>query len=286
TKIAIIGTGNIGTWLFKTLQNQEHLSVISVSSRKIETLPQDCDLYIFALKDDVYGDVLQQIPFKMSCAVHTSGSLSQSILAPFAERGGVVYPYQTVTQKGEGRREKGEGRKEKGEGRRGVCHAELVSASHKIAGDPETSSGRNDEGVDGEAGRGSLTPICIEASDVDFENALFQWANSVFDMVYKIDEKQRFAMHLAAVFANNFTNAMYGVAYQIFKENNLDWSLIFPLLENGLEKAKQNDPRLIQTGPAKRNDVSIMDKHCNALGDGDLEMLYKMVSKIILTTNH
>jgi threonine dehydrogenase-like Zn-dependent dehydrogenase len=97
TKIAIIGTGNIGTWLLKTLQNQSNLSVVSVSSRKIEMLPQNMDLYIFSLKDDVYETVLQQIPFKMSHAVHTSGSLSQHILAPFAEKFGVVYPYQTIT---------------------------------------------------------------------------------------------------------------------------------------------------------------------------------------------
>ena len=96
TKIAIIGTGNMGAWLFKTLQNQNNLSVISISGRKIETLPKDFDLYIFALKDDVYELVLKQISFQMPRAVHTSGSLSQNILAPFAEKYGVLYPYQTV----------------------------------------------------------------------------------------------------------------------------------------------------------------------------------------------
>jgi predicted short-subunit dehydrogenase-like oxidoreductase (DUF2520 family) len=266
TKIAIIGTGNIGTWLFKTLQTQNNLLVVSVSSRNMETLPANFDLYIFALKDDVYETVLQQIPFQMSHAVHTSGSLSQQILAPFAEKVGVVYPYQTITREAEGRKEKGEGRKE----------AVEISPSN-FEGVPE--------------GRGSLyicdVPICIESSDADFEASLFQWANSIFPIVYKINEKQRFAMHLAAVFANNFTNAMYGVAYQIFKENNLDWSLIFPLLENTLEKAKYNNPRLVQTGPAVRNDSSIMEKHCEALKDENLKSLYGIVSKIILkNTKH
>ena len=244
TKIAIIGTGNIGTWLFKILQDKKDLLLISISSRKIETMPQDFDLYIFALKDDVYEDVLQQIPFQMSCAVHTSGSLSQNILAHYAEKFGVVYPYQTITQKEEGRREKG-------------------FISRWLQPTVENA------------------PICIEGSDADFEQMLFQWANTIFNVVKKINEKQRFAMHLAAVFANNFTNAMYDIAYQIFKQNDLDWSLIFPLLENTLEKAKQNEPKTVQTGPAVRGDVSIMEKHCNALNDDDLKTLYKLVSKII-----
>jgi hypothetical protein len=267
TKIAIIGTGNIGTWLFKTLQSQNNLLVVSVSGRKIETLPKDFDLYIFALKDDVYEAVLQQIPFKMLQAVHTSGSLLQNILAPFADKVGVVYPYQTIRgakgRKGEGaKRRKGE--KEKGEK---VCD----------------NSSSNFEGADGEAGRGSLydTPICIEGSELDFENALFQWANSIFDTVKKVNEKQRFAMHLAAVFASNFTNAMYDIAYQIFKENNLDWSLIFPLLENTLDQAKEHEPRSVQTGPAGRSDLSIMEKHCNALQNDYLKTLYKLMSQII-----
>jgi predicted short-subunit dehydrogenase-like oxidoreductase (DUF2520 family) len=240
TKIAIIGTGNIGTWLLKILQTQNHVSVVSVSSRKIETLPKDLDLYFFALKDDVYNDVLQQIPFKMPHAVHTSGSLSQKILAPFAEKVGVIYPYQTITQKAEDTK------------------GESVKAE---------------------------VPVCVEGSETVFEDALFQWASSIFDIVYKVNEKQRFAMHLAAVFANNFTNAMYNIAYQIFKENNLDWSLIFPLLENTLEKAKHHAPHLVQTGPAKRNDVSIMEKHYNALHNTDLKTLYQLLSKIIQLKN-
>ena len=236
TKVAIIGTGNIGTWLFETLQTQSNLSVLSVSGRKIETLPKDFDLYIFALKDDVYEAVLQQIPFKMPHAVHTSGSLTQNILAPFAEKFGVLYPYQTIT-------------KEKGE-----------------------------------RGKGEIFPFCIEASDSTFEATLCLWVNSIFNIVHKVNEKQRFAMHLAAVFANNFTNAMYNIAHQIFQENNLEWSLIFPLLENTLEKVKYNTPRSVQTGPAVRNDISIMEKHCNALHEEELKSLYLLISKIIQLT--
>jgi predicted short-subunit dehydrogenase-like oxidoreductase (DUF2520 family) len=236
SKIAIIGTGNIGTWWFKLLQKQNNLQVFSFSSRKIIAIPADFDLYIFALKDDVYEEVFKQIPFKMYAAVHTSGSLSQNILAPYSDRFGVFYPYQSV------------------------C-GELCAVS-------------------------ALVPLCVEGCNFTFEESLFSWANAMFDTVYRVSEKQRFAMHLAAVFANNFTNAMFGIAYDIFKENNLDWSLIFPLLENTLEKAKLNPPHSVQTGPAKRNDINTMQKHCNNLQNEDLKTLYQLISKIIQQQNH
>jgi predicted short-subunit dehydrogenase-like oxidoreductase (DUF2520 family) len=241
-KIAIIGTGNIGTWLFNTLKTQSQLLVTLFSSRKIEMLTQDCDLYIFALKDDVYEDVLQQIPFRLQHAVHTSGSLSQQILAPYSEKYGVVYPYQTILQKAEKNLT--------------LLRSYALTLSQK-------------------------TPICIEASDTIFVEILFEWANSVFKIVHIINEQQRFAMHLAAVFASNFTNAMYGIAYQIFQENHLDWSLIYPLLENTLEKAKFNDPNSVQTGPASRNDTSIMQKHISAMQDEELKTIYALISKKI-----
>jgi len=285
TKIAIIGTGNVGTWLFKTLQNQSNLQIVSISSRKIETLPKNFDLYIFALKDDIYETVLQQISFKMPHAVHTSGSLSQNILAPFAEKVGVVYPYQTIREE-KGEKEKGEGRKQKPY----QSTPQPPPAGEKGFRLTSPLTGETDPCLSPAGGglRGwkkCEIPICIEASDPTFEDTLLQWGSSIFDTVDKVNEKQRSAMHLAAVFANNFTNAMYEVAYQIFKENNLDWSLIFPLLEHTLEKAKCNAPHSVQTGPAVRNDISIMGKHCNALQDKDLKRLYLLVSKIIQQQN-
>ena len=130
-----------------------------------------------------------------------------------------------------------------------------------------------------------IVPVCVEGSDMEFENALFHWASSVFEMVHRVSEKQRFAMHLAAIFANNFTNAMYSIAYQIFKENNIEWSLIFPLLENSLNKTKLGDPRLSQTGPAVRNDSIIMEKHCIAIENKKYRELHLLISEIIQYQN-
>jgi len=273
SKVAIIGTGNVGTWLFQTLHNNK-VEVAAISSRKIETLPPNFDLYIFAVKDDVYEDVLKKITFRMPHAVHTSGSLSQNILAPYADNFGVIYPYQSIT-------------KAENTLNPYLLIAPLVAEKEKRR-KGEKEKRRKGEEEKGEISYGltllrsyGLIPVCIEASTTTFEDILYHWTNTMFDNVHKVSEKQRFAMHLAAVFANNFTNAMYGIAYDIFKENSIDWSLIFPLLENTLEKVKHQNPKECQTGPAKRGDISIMEKHCNALHNNDLKELYNLISEII-----
>jgi predicted short-subunit dehydrogenase-like oxidoreductase (DUF2520 family) len=262
TKIAIVGTGNIATWLLETFQNKSSLSVVSISGREITTLPQNYDLYIFALRDDVYETVLQQISFKMPCAVHTSGSLSQHILDPYANEFGALYPYQTIFRN----TEYDEQHAVNGEANLTVLRSYglTVLQSYNLA---------------------VSFPICIEASGSIFEDALFHWAKSVFPIVQKITEQQRFAMHLAAVFANNFTNVLYSIAHSIFKENNLNWSLIFPLLEKTIENVKNNDPRLVQTGPAVRGDISVMEKHCNTLQNEEIKKLYQILSEMIQHNN-
>ena len=55
-------------------------------------------------------------------------------------------------------------------------------------------------------------PICLESeSDSDY-TILENVAKSISDSIYKINSEQRKALHVAAVFANNFTNHLYAEA--------------------------------------------------------------------------
>lgn len=65
---------------------------------RLADLSSDSDYYIFSLKDDAYGDVLSAMPFQMPCAVHTAGSLPQSLLDGYARHYGVLYPFQTISK--------------------------------------------------------------------------------------------------------------------------------------------------------------------------------------------
>ncbi len=61
-------------------------------------------------------------------------------------------------------------------------------------------------------------PICIEASNPFTEKTVLEIANSLSEKVLLVNSEQRAKIHIAAVFANNFTNALYGVAEEILPQ--------------------------------------------------------------------
>lgn len=125
-------------------------------------------------------------------------------------------------------------------------------------------------------------PICIEANNIENENFLLQLASKISKDIRKIDSEQRKQIHLAAVFACNFTNYLFHISEQILKEKNLDFEILFPLLEETIQKVKHDSPRKMQTGPAVRNDRKIMQKHIEMLGNNpDYQMIYTLLSEKI-----
>ena len=101
--------------------------------------------------------------------------------------------------------------------------------------------------------------------------------------------KQRQTLHLAAVFACNFSNYCYDMAKQIVDAESVDFNLLFPLIMETANKATQNDPQKMQTGPAMRGDQNILSMHRNLLINAhraDLENIYKIMSDGIFNTHH
>jgi predicted short-subunit dehydrogenase-like oxidoreductase (DUF2520 family) len=90
-------------------------------------------------------------------------------------------------------------------------------------------------------------------------------------------------LHIAAVFANNFTNQMFKLANDICKENNFSFDLLKPLINETAAKIQSLDPAKAQTGPAKRNDQKIIEKHLSQLS-GEQKEIYKLISKSIIDT--
>jgi predicted short-subunit dehydrogenase-like oxidoreductase (DUF2520 family) len=107
------------------------------------------------------------------------------------------------------------------------------------------------------------TPILIEGNSKPVEVKLKQLATSVSKKVKVVDSKVRLQIHLAAVFACNFTNAMYVSAFEII-ENNLskkDTELLMPIMQHSFQKLQKVHPVKAQTGPAMRDDKLVMKKH-------------------------
>ena len=109
-------------------------------------------------------------------------------------------------------------------------------------------------------------------------------ANSLSNQVYPYNSAQRLSLHLAGVFACNFTNYCYDMAKQVVDAQQVDFNLLYPLILETAKKATQNDPETMQTGPARRGDVNILDMHQRMLQDmgrEDLKDAYTLLSQQI-----
>lgn len=130
------------------------------------------------------------------------------------------------------------------------------------------------------------TPILIEGNSKKTIALLKQLANSVSEQVKIVDSQKRLHIHLAAVFACNFTNALYVSAYQLI-ENNLgknETKLLLPIMRHSFQKLEKLHPKEAQTGPAMRHDQTVMKKHLSLLkNEKQLSELYKRLSSLIIS---
>jgi predicted short-subunit dehydrogenase-like oxidoreductase (DUF2520 family) len=128
----------------------------------------------------------------------------------------------------------------------------------------------------------SQIPICIEASNMEVQQLLLKIADLLSVKTYLINSENRKKLHLAAVFACNFTNYMYDIASKILEESGLLFDMIQPLIEETAEKIKTLKPYDAQTGPAVRMDEITINKHLVMLNKNpELKKIYKLMTKNI-----
>ena len=128
------------------------------------------------------------------------------------------------------------------------------------------------------------TPLFIEASSEQDSQLLNILAGQISQRVYLYSSEQRLSLHLAAVFACNFSNYCYDMAKQVVDAKQVDFSLLYPLILETAKKATAHDPRQVQTGPAMRGDQNILNMHQQMLVDSDredLQQCYQMMSEQI-----
>jgi hypothetical protein len=69
---------------------------------------------------------------------------------------------------------------------------------------------------------------------------------------------------------------------ELLEENNLDFNLIKPLINNYFKKLEMTNPSLLQTGPAIRQDEFTLEKHKDFLSSSPiLHEIYSLISKSI-----
>ena len=130
----------------------------------------------------------------------------------------------------------------------------------------------------------SEIPICIESSNDFTGDTLAKMARSISKKLHSIHSSDRRALHLAAVFASNFTNHCLRVAEDILNKEKLPFELLKPLIVETINKSLSIGPSHAQTGPAKRHDFETLDKHLDYIKDEELAELYRMISQHIVDT--
>lgn len=125
-------------------------------------------------------------------------------------------------------------------------------------------------------------PIFIEYTDNQTNNILKNWIKLLNGKLIFADSEKRLLVHIAAIFANNFTNHMIAISHEIAEINNIDFDLFKPLIIETFNKITKMSPLEIQTGPAIRNDKNTIKKHLKALEKHkDFAKIYSFVSKNI-----
>ena len=126
-------------------------------------------------------------------------------------------------------------------------------------------------------------PILIEGDNSFTRKVLLGMARKISNTVSESTSKQRRLIHLAAIFANNFTNAMLAQANELMQLAKKDLHLLGPLIEETINKSMALGPENAQTGPAARGDLEVLDEHIQMLENyPSKKETYQLISQQII----
>ena len=127
----------------------------------------------------------------------------------------------------------------------------------------------------------SIIPICLESENQEDYTILETTAKCISKAVFAISSEQRKALHVAAVFVNNFTNHLYQLGKEICDEHQVPFEVLKPLIQETADKIKTLDPIDAQTGPAKRRDSVTTNAHLEFITDENQKNIYKILTQSI-----
>ena len=125
-------------------------------------------------------------------------------------------------------------------------------------------------------------PFFIESHEAVDLSLIEELAKSLSKRVYLANSTQRKQLHLAAVFASNFSNHMYVLAQEILKASDLPLDVLNELICQTSNNALTLSPLKAQTGPASRFDQLVLNEHLNMLKEKpEIYQIYAQISQSI-----
>lgn len=126
----------------------------------------------------------------------------------------------------------------------------------------------------------STVPVFFEARGIDDISAVYSLALTITSHVYEASQHDRERLHVAGVFACNFTNLMYTMAAEILRNTHIPFSALMPLIDETATKIHLLNPNDAQTGPACRGDENVMNHHLFLLTE-EKKTIYASLSDAI-----
>jgi predicted short-subunit dehydrogenase-like oxidoreductase (DUF2520 family) len=122
-------------------------------------------------------------------------------------------------------------------------------------------------------------PLLVDARRPVDLAVIEDFARTLSGQVQRADDSTRLKLHLAAVLINNFTNFLYTQAAAFCAREQIDFTLLLPIISETAERIRRFPPQEMQTGPAVRGDRGTQEKHLNLLSSyQDIKDLYKLFS--------
>ena len=110
-------------------------------------------------------------------------------------------------------------------------------------------------------------PCFIEGRNIDDVAAIYSLAQCLTSRIYEANQHDRERLHIAGVFANNYTNLMYRIAAEILGDTQIPFEALLPLIDLTAAKVHQLRPKDAQTGPAQRGDEAVMAHHAEVISN-------------------
>lgn len=244
-QITIIGSGNVAQHLIKAFAKSELVEIVQVYSRKKETLSA---LLEFDKITNDFEELKEADLYIIAVSDKAIADVSKQL--PFQNR---IVVHTS-----------------------GAASLDVLDAKNRkgVFYPLQTFSKNKDLDF-------STVPICLEAENTFDFRVLESVAKSISNAVFAINSDQRKALHVAAVFVNNFTNHLYQTGQEICEEHQVPFEILRPLIQETANKINTLDPIDAQTGPAKRNDNTTIEAHLAYLNNENQKNIYKLLTKSI-----
>lgn len=111
----------------------------------------------------------------------------------------------------------------------------------------------------------TVIPLLVDANNEAGRKILLEFAGNISEQTGEADDTERMKLHVAAVITSNFTNHLYTLGEEYCRKEGLDFSLLYPLINETAERIRFISPSKVQTGPAIRKDDVTINNHISLL---------------------